>query len=215
MPQKAPLLRRFLTKLFVDVLPAAMASAIGGFVLTHYQVLTQAIAPAPVAEQHATASAEMMKLVRDEHGQIADFLNAQFEAEKTRLAAEQKASAHSVTESHPAAPAVAAHRVMVAMVVAKPAAPHEPSPAAAAASSARAPAAITPVQANESAEPPHDSDSVLAKTMRIKETVVTATQRAGAVIGSIPSWIAGVGDRIGGQSATPPSPPARLVSAAW
>lgn len=212
MPQNAPLLKRFLTKLFVDVLPAATASAIGGFVLTHYQVLTQVIAPGPVVEQHATASAEMMKLVRDEHDLIADFLNAQMEAEKTRLAAEQKASAHPVIDSHPAAPAAAPHRVMVAMVATKPAASHEPSSAAA--PSARVPIVIAPVQANESAEPPHDSVSLLAKTMRIKDTMVAATQRAGAVIGAIPSWIAGVGGRIGGQSAATPSP-ARLVSASW
>ena len=91
-----PLLRRFFAKVVLNVLPAAMASVIGGILFTHYQ-LGGAIAPQTGAEQLAPASAEMMKLVRDEHVLIVDFLKAQLAAEKSRLAEEEKA-AHAADE---------------------------------------------------------------------------------------------------------------------
>ena len=72
MQYALPLLRRFFAKVVLNVLPAAMASVIGGILFTHYQ-LGGAIAPQTGAEQLAPASAEMMKLVRDEHVLIVDF----------------------------------------------------------------------------------------------------------------------------------------------
>ena len=66
MQYALPLLRRFFAKVVLNVLPAAMASVVGGILFTHYQ-LGGAIAPQTGAEQLAPASAEMMKLVRDEH----------------------------------------------------------------------------------------------------------------------------------------------------
>ena len=89
MQYALPLLRRFFAKVVLNVLPAAMASVIGGILFTHYQ-LGGAIAPQTGAEQLAPASAEMMKLVRDEHALIVDFLKAQLAAEKSRLAEEEK-----------------------------------------------------------------------------------------------------------------------------
>jgi hypothetical protein len=90
MPYDLPVLLRFLAKWVLDVLPAALASVIGGFLVTHYQA-ARAVAPAPAAEQAAPASAQMLRLVHDEHALIVDFLNAQLAAEKQRLADEEEA----------------------------------------------------------------------------------------------------------------------------
>ena len=54
--------------------------------------------------------------------------------------------------------------------------------------------------------------SFLAKTIGIKDHVVAATQRVVSAIGGIPTWIGAIGDRIGGEDASP-RPPANLVSA--
>jgi len=62
MPYDLPVLLRFLAKWVLDVLPAALASVIGGFLVTHYQA-ARAVAPAPAAEQAAPASAQMLRLV--------------------------------------------------------------------------------------------------------------------------------------------------------
>ena len=112
MPQDGPLLLRFLSKLLFDIMPAALASIIGGILFTHYQ-MGYAGAPRPAAEQAVPASAEMIQLLRDEHAAIVDFLKAQTAAEKSRLAAEDEASARSVAEARmvtalSAAPAPAA-----------------------------------------------------------------------------------------------------------
>ena len=74
---------RFLGKLVVDVLPAALRSVIGGFLFAQYQ-FSHATAPHPATEQAVPASAEMMQLVRDEHAVIIDYLKAQMAAEKSR-----------------------------------------------------------------------------------------------------------------------------------
>lgn len=227
MPYDMPLLMRFLAKLVLDILPAALASVIGGFLFTHYQ-LGHAVVPAPSTEQHAAASAEMMKLVRDEHALIVDFLNAQMAAEKARLAAEDRAAAHPAGDVRPMAAALASHRPTVAMVAAKPVTLREPPAAAVAATptaTLHAPVVIAQAQPNESAAPAapaapaeqpaaRGEDSLIAKTIKIKDQVVTVTQRAAAAIGGIPSWIAAVGDRIGGQS-TNSSSAGHLVSASW
>jgi len=56
-----------------------------------------------------------------------------------------------------------------------------------------------------------DDDSLLAKTIGIKDHVVAVTQRAVSAVGVIPSWIGSIGDRIGGEGQSP-HPPASLVS---
>src|SRR5579885_2050478 len=80
----APLLARFLGKFVLDIMPAALASVIGGFLCTQYQFGHKA--PQPVLEQVTPASAEMMALVRDEHAMITDYLKSQMAAEKSRVA---------------------------------------------------------------------------------------------------------------------------------
>jgi len=85
VPHQPPFLARFLGKVVLDVLPAALASVIGGFLFTQYQ-FGHVVAARPMAERATPASAEMIQLVRDEHAMIIDYLKTQTAAEKTRLA---------------------------------------------------------------------------------------------------------------------------------
>jgi len=204
-PSRAPLFGRFFAKL-VDVLPAALASLIGGFLFTQYQAGYRA-APQPLAEQVAPASAEMLRLVREEHAMILDYLNAQTAAEKSRNAAADREDARAVAE---AAAATSPRRVPV--VAAAPLVSRLKVPAVAAAPALRivAPAEQTNGGAPVAAASPQ-SDSLLAKTLTIKDHVVHATLQAVAAIGGIPNWIASFGDRLGGANTNAPS--SRLVSA--
>ena len=90
--QDSPLLRRFLAKLVIDVMPAALTSVIGGLLITHYQ-FNHAVPLRPAAAQAAPATAEMVQLVRDEHAAIMDYLKAEIAAEKSRNAAADAADA--------------------------------------------------------------------------------------------------------------------------
>jgi hypothetical protein len=214
---EAPLFKRLLSKLVVDVLPATVVSAIGGFIITQYQFSHVQQRPATV--QVVPASAEMMQMVRDEHAIIIDYLKAQRAEEKSRNAAADEADARAAADAHaatvapataeaaavlpPARPAptvVAAKPVTRAKVAAAPAAlpPHAPLVIA----QADAPAAATPI-ANAPAEQPK---SLLTRTIEIKDHVVGATLHAVSAIGGIPSWIASLGDH--GNSGDAPPPPA-------
>jgi hypothetical protein len=208
----APLLGRFIAKL-VDVLPTALASLIGGFLFTQYQAGYRA-APQPAAEQAAPASAEMLQLVRDEHAMMFDYIRAQTAAEKSRNAAEDKEDTRAVAEAKPAAAAVtrrpltasapAVSRIKVSAVAATPAPTvHAPRVIAQVEQTA---AGAPGVAAADAARQP---DSLLAKTLTIKDSVVHATLHAVSAIGGIPNWIASLGDRLGGAS-TPSA--SRLVS---
>lgn len=210
MPQNTPLLTRFLAKILLDILPAVLASVLGGFLLTHYQ-LGRIAAPAPAVEQSTAASAEMIKLVRDEHALIVDFVNAEMAAEKQRLAAGEITTGQANVSARPASP-LTPRRVAVATVAAKPVVAHEPA-VAAAASVPAAPVVITPAPPT-SAEGARDPDSLLAKTAKVKDNVLGATWRVAMTIGGIPSWIASFGDRTGGAS-TNSSSTDRLASVTW
>ncbi|MGA3310316.1 MAG: hypothetical protein ABSD08_17160 [Xanthobacteraceae bacterium] len=204
MPYNVPLLARFLAKLVLDILPAALASVIGGFLFTHYQL---GRAPQPTAAaQVAPASAEMMQLVRDEHALIVNFLKAQMVAEKTKLTAEDEAPRAAV-EAELARAAAGPRQAVVAMVAPKPVALHSKTPVVG--------ASLPPlvIAQNETVKPAAaNPDSLVAKTIGIKDHVLSVTQRVVSVIGGIPSWIGSIGDHIGGEGETP-RPPANLVSA--
>ncbi|MFY9895169.1 MAG: hypothetical protein WAK63_13665 [Xanthobacteraceae bacterium] len=207
----APLLGRFIAKL-VDVLPTALASLIGGFLFTQYQAGYRP-APQPAAEQAAPASAEMLQLVRDEHAMIFDYINAQTAAEKSRNAAEDKEDARAVAEAKPAAapvtrrPVVAAAPGVLRIKLSAVAATSAPA--------VHAPRVIAQVEQTAAGAPgvpaadARQPDSLLAKTLTIKDSVVHATLHAVSAIGGIPNWIASLGDRLGGAS-TPSA--SRLVS---
>jgi hypothetical protein len=64
MLQQFPSLSRFYSKLFYELLPAAIASAVGGMIFNHYAKMPVAVPQAAVA---APASAEMIQMARDEH----------------------------------------------------------------------------------------------------------------------------------------------------
>ena len=217
MSPNMPWLVRFFSKLVLDILPAALASVIGGLLFSHYD-WSQIRARAPVAERAAPASPEMMQLVRDEHAAMASYLKAQMTAEKGRLDAEDAAAAAEAA-GNPATMAAAAAPggATVAAVESKPlvAPVQEPARVQAAAAPAtpspQTPLVIAQAEPGDGALPPADnSNPLLAATINVKDHVVATTQHAFAVIGGIPSWIIALGGRISGQGANS-SPAGRFV----
>ena len=224
-PRDAPLHRRFLHKLVIDVLPATLTSVIGGFLVTQYQ-FSHSVVRHPVAEQAAPASAEMVKLVRDEHGAVMDYLKAQIAAEKARNSSADAADARAVANAKLASDRAAADKLaaevlaatsakaMPAVVVTAKAAtsrrviavaaavpPHEPLVVAQIVPAAATAPVAQPV-------PTQQPQSLLAKTLDIKDHVVAVTGHAAwtavSAIGSLPSWIASIGDH-GGDTNTAPN----------
>src|ERR1700751_4431593 len=88
--QDTPLMVRYLGKFVLEVLPAALASVIGGLLLAHYQ-LAHPSAQGSALEASAPASAEMVRLVQEEHAMIRGLLLAQSAAEKRQVAADDAA----------------------------------------------------------------------------------------------------------------------------
>jgi hypothetical protein len=215
---EAPLFKRFVGKLVVDVLPATFVSVLGGFIIAQYQ-LNHAAASHPATEQVVPASAEMMQLVRDEHAVIVGYLKTQMAAEKNRHAAEDAAVADArLAAADPPAPAAAplpAPRPVATAVIAKPA-PARTKVATAPVLPPHAPLLIAQtdqaVSAAPVADPAPESKSLVTRTLEIKDHVVGATLHVVSAIGSIPSWIASMGDRIGGGSGTTSSSAGRMFS---
>jgi hypothetical protein len=230
------LLARFLGKFVLDVLPAALASVVGGFLITQYQL---GRAAPPAVQQMSPASAEVLALVHDEHQAIVGYLNAQTAAEKSRLAAEDADTARAVADAKAAqedearekaaaeqdaaeiklaavAPSVTAPGVMVPAAVAP---AHRPSPATAAKATLPrpkpanvpppAPLQLAAYQADQTPQAAasvpaeglaRDPDSLLAKTLELKDHVVAATKQAVSAIGDM---FASVGERISGGAPSP------------
>ena len=214
-----PLLARFVGKFVHDILPAALASVIGGFLFTQYQA--GRTVPPPSAEQMSPASAEVLALVHDEHEAIVGYLKSQMTAEKQRLAAQDAESARAaadakaeqdnkaqekalaeqnVVDIKPAA-TPARHLAMSAQVVLPRRTPD-------AASNPVAPTQVAMVQSEQNPQQnaapadrlARDPDSLLAKTLDLKDHVVAATKQAVARLGDM---FASVGERIGGSSPGP------------
>jgi hypothetical protein len=82
-------------KLVLEVLPAALASAIGAFLFAQYQFDRSAPAAHVTPAVAVPASAEMLQLVREEHALIRDFLTAQRTAEQNRTLAANAADAQA------------------------------------------------------------------------------------------------------------------------
>jgi hypothetical protein len=233
MPHDMPMVLRFLSKLVLDILPAALASVIGGFLFTQYQFGHEA---RPKLVQVAPASEEMMRLVRDEHAMIVDYLKAQTAAEKGRQVVQRDEQVKAITEAAKAAVARDEEARAIAEAAKAPAAaPVAPPRRVADASTARsaparnrmAPAAQVvatvapvgpPLELVESrpaaAEQTRDPNSLAAKVLDIKDNVVAATRKVVATITDIPSWFATIGDR-GGAPPTSDSAAGRFVSASW
>lgn len=211
-PIEVPWLARFFGKLVLDVLPAALASVIGGFLFTQYH-FGHAAPPRLVDVQ--PASPEMMAMVRDEHALIMNYLKAQMTAERRRNEAEDAATARAAAKARAmadakladamfASQATAAQNTAVAIsTAAKPAAARRKAPAVLAAVPH---APLTIAQAgplpNETAAVPAASrpdalpaNPLLAKTLDIKDHVVAATRHVVSVIGEM---FASLGDSVGG-----------------
>ena len=228
--KRMPLLARFGSKLVLDILPAALASVIGGILFTHFQIGRMTSPPA--AEQATPVSAEVLALVRDEHDAIIGYLESQMAAEKNRLAAQDAETARAVADAKAEKEkavadlaagetrlvevklaSTAAGRSAPAPVPQPKLAPPRTKPAAAAASS-RTPLVIAQAgqQAGQVAEQnvgapasdrlARDPDSLLAKTLDLKDQVVAATRNAVAAIGDV---FTSVGERIGGAASSPTS----------
>jgi hypothetical protein len=71
MLTKFPLLLRFCSKLLYELLPATIASVVGGLLFSHYAKTPVAT---PAAAMTAPANAEMIQMVRDEHALFIDYL---------------------------------------------------------------------------------------------------------------------------------------------
>lgn len=221
---KVPLLVRLLSKLVVEVLPAALASLIGACLFAHYQFDRPAAPAAAVttATAAAPASAEMVQLVREEHALIRDFILAQEAAEKSRAAAADAADARAAADAQLAA---AAARRGAALAAAKPAAPRgQPVVTAAADEPAMAPAAVLPTVvvagvAQNASVPPSPAlasgpaapaqPSLVDSTLAVPGHVVAATLHAVMAIGGIPSWI---GRRFGASDLDATAPASAAAS---
>jgi hypothetical protein len=214
------LLKRLFDKIVHDAMPAALASILGGLLLTHFNIDR---APQPVTVKVMQASPEMMQLLRDEHGLMVDFAKEQAAGEKNRSGTEQ-VDRNDATEASMAPPAqvmptppLPRPMPVVALAVPKPAAPRSKNPVVAVSQPASAPSQPAGPAPQPEPQPvaARADNSLLAKTIGIKDQVVSVTQRAvSATVGVIPSWFGSLGDRIGGEGQSP-RPPANLVSASW
>jgi hypothetical protein len=92
---ETPLVVRLGGKLVLEVLPAALASAIGAFLFAQYQFDRSAPAAHATPAVAVPASAEMLQLVREEHAMIRDFLTAQQTAAQNRAVAANAADAEA------------------------------------------------------------------------------------------------------------------------
>jgi hypothetical protein len=210
----APMLRRFATKLALDVFPAALTSIVGGVLVAHYQF--GHIAQRPATEQVAPASTEMVKLVRDEHSAIMDYLKEQIAAEKSRNAAADAADARAAAEAKASVEASVAPPVVRAL----PASVIAPKPVVVRSKPVVAAAVLPPHQpvvvaqaAPETAaapvvQPAPQPKSLLSRTLDLKDHVVGATLHLVTSIGGIPSWIASMGDHKDNVDTTPNVPTA-------
>jgi hypothetical protein len=205
-------LKRLVAKLVHDVLPAVLASLIGGLLFTQFQL---GRAPALVGAQVAApASPEMMQLLRDEHGLIVNYLTAQVANEKKQLAAADEGAPRAAADSQPAtAPATPVAAPRPANVVSMNVKASALRSKAAMVGASLPPLVVADPQQSDSVQPvAPDEDSLFARTIGIRDHVIAVTQRAASAIGGIPSWFGSIGDRIGGDDANP-RPPADLVSA--
>jgi len=232
---EAPLLVRLGGKLVLEVLPAALASAIGAFLFAQYQ-FNRAPAASPVTPAVAVpASAEMLQVVREEHALIRDFLTAQRTAEQNRAAAANVADARAAADATPTAavptqvallpdtPKAPAprHRTVVAAAALPPItvtgvrpAPAAPvvvasaQPVATVLVAAPASVGATPQQPDAGSwpvQPPPARPSMVAQTLAVPGHVMSATLHVVMAIGGIPSWFGHRFGDDGGSAALPPS----------
>lgn len=203
---RGPWLVRVLGKVVIDVMPGALASLIGTLLIAQYQF---AHPPAPQLVAVQPASAETMARLRDEHAMIMDYLKTQMVGEQSHNSAEDAASARAAADAKMANEKLAAKvlaRLGDVVPVAKPVSPRPKTLTTAVAAAPQAPLVIAQIlpEPNDSAAQADrlasDPNSLLAKTLDIKDHVVAATRHIVSAIGDV---FASLGDRIGGV-VTPP-----------
>ena len=229
--------RRFLAKLMVDVLPAAFVSVLGGFFFSQYQSSHSAaqhptvqVMPASaemmqlVRDEHtaiidylrAQTAAEKSRQAAEDADDVraaAEARSTEVQVAQVQIADTPSAPAVAVPLPRPraaAATAVAAKgaepRVRAAILTVPPHAPMVIAQANQTVTAALAPAAVL------AADAPPAPKSLLTRTIEIKDHVVGATRDATwhvvSAIGGIPSWIASMGDRVGGDTAPSETSPA-------
>jgi hypothetical protein len=83
---------KFVSKFALDILPAALASVIGGFLFTQWHSAPPPpVTPAAVEEVAVEQIQEAMRMVRDEHSLIVDYLKSQHMAAEEAEIARAKA----------------------------------------------------------------------------------------------------------------------------
>jgi hypothetical protein len=220
--QQVPWALRLLGKFVVEVLPAAVASTIGAFLLAHYQFAH--LSQPGSAAAAAPASGQMLQLVHEEHEMIRDFLMAEEAAEKSRTtgaldnraAADPKLADPKLADAQPAEakPMSPATR----HVAAAPAANTPMAFTTSAATAGTVPAALPPVVVAAAAPvstsvaptpPPAAHASLVSTTLAVPGHVVSMTLHAVMSIGGIPSWI---GHRVGATDLDSEAAPAGTTS---
>lgn len=220
---------RFLTKLVFDILPAALASVIGGFLFAQYHVSRP---PAPVAAVEIVAPEKMeeaMRMVREEHNLIVDFLKGQQAADAKRHASFDAARAKAAAESREAAQREAlareaANREAVQKRRDAEQARLKPADGPSPGKPAIEVATIEPVAppqgpavataAADGPRPPAEIPNAPRRAGPIDATIMLArdvTGRAVSTVLEFPGWL---GDRILG-SPTQQSPMGRMSSTEW
>jgi hypothetical protein len=202
---RRPWLVRILGKVVIDVMPGALASLIGTLLIAQYQ-FTHQKAPELVAVQ--PASADTMARLRDEHAMIMDYLKTQMAAEQSRNTAADEANARAAEDAKLANEKLAAEvmaRLAAATPVAKPVPPHAKALATPIAAAPQAPLVIAEISPEQTAPPSDrlasDPNSLLAKTLDLKDHVVAAAHHAVSAIGDV---FTSIGDHIGGAMTGPP-----------
>ncbi len=231
---------RFVTKFVFDILPAALASVIGGFLFTQYHAAKPPERPAVVETVAPARMEEAMRMVRDEHSLIVDFLkgqqaaaakrNASFDEARAKAAAEaREAAAREKAAREAAAREAANHDAVLRDAAEKLAALKRrdaeqaklkaliemPKPAEVAAIEPPRPMPVAPAMpAANDLRPPADIPNEPRRAGPIDATIGLArdiTGKAVSTVLEIPTWI---GDRILG-SPSAPAPSSRLSSAQW
>jgi hypothetical protein len=96
MLRNFPSLSRFFSKLLYGLLPAAIASVVGGMLFSHYARPSVVTTTAAIG---TPASAEAMQMMRDEHALIVNYLQKHTEArQQADLTAEQDMLRSKATE---------------------------------------------------------------------------------------------------------------------
>ena len=183
---------KFLSKFAFDILPAALASVIGGFLFTQWHSAPPPpVTPAAVEEVAVEQIQEAMRMVRDEHSLIVDYLKSQHAAAEQTEIARAKAFEEArlkAARSDPVEPKPAAKRRLAETAKA-------PRPAAERQDIALAgePLVLTPAVIAPPPPPPRGPiASAVASASELKDKVFST-------FGGMRDFIGNVGDKLLGR----------------